>query len=409
MLLKSIIRKTLGVKRHMVMGVDFIHGEVFIKLDIRKGWKQPCGTCGKFGRMRDRLQPRSWRHAPLWGIPVTLAYAPARVSCTKCGKVRVEAIPWSQGKSRLSVGLIWMLSDWCKLLPWQQVARLFGVHWSTVATAVRQAVAYGLAHRQMGKMLYIGIDELSRRKGHVYVTNVYDLQQKRLVWSGPGRSQETLRAFFMEHGAALRHEIKGVCCDMWQPYIEIIKEQLPHAVMVYDRFHIVQQLLRAVDEVRREEAIELKKTNPDLLKRTRYLWLKNVENLTDMQRSRFSYLERLNLRSHRAWLLKESFRELWEHTTKPKARCFLRKWFWWATHSRLKPIRDFAWTIKRHMEDILNYFNLPINNAAVEGLNNKAKVISHRCYGFRTAANYITALYHCLGKLPEPNLVHKFT
>jgi transposase len=409
MLLKSIIRKTLGVKRHRVVGVDFVHGEVFIKLDIRKGWTQPCGTCRAMGRVRDRLQPRTWRHAPLWGMPATLIYSPARISCPRCGKVRVEAIPWSQGKSRLSVGLIWMLSDWCKLLPWQQVARLFGVHWGTVATAVKQAVAYGLAHREMGRVLYIGIDELSRRKGHVYVTNVYDLRQNRLLWSGAGRSRETLQAFFMEHGETLRDQVVGVCCDMWLPYVEMIREHLPRAVLVYDRFHVVQQLLRAVDEVRREEAIELRKSNPDLLKRSRYLWLKNAENLTDAQRARFGYLEKLNLRSHRAWLLKESFREFWEYRVKSKARAFLDRWFWWATHSRLKPIRDFAWTLKRHRDDILNYFDLPINNAAVEGLNNKAKVISHRCYGFRTAAHYIIALYHCLGKLPEPVLVHKFS
>jgi len=408
MLLKSIIRKTLGVKRHRVKEVNFNDGAMVIKLDIRRGCKQPCGTCGVMGRVRDRLRSRSWRHAPLWGMPVTLTYAPARVTCPRCGKVRVEAIPWSQGKNRLTVGLIWMLSDWCKLLPWQQVAKLFGVHWSTVAAAVRQAVAYGLAHRQMGRVLYVGIDELSQRKGHVYVTNVYDLQQKRLLWSGPGRTQETLRAFFREHGAALCDGIQAVCCDMWQPYIDMIKEQLPNAALIYDRFHIMQQLLRAVDTVRREEAIQLKKTNPDLLVRTRYIWLKNVENLSDAQRSRFNYLEKLNLRSHRAWLLKEGFREFWEYAVKSKARDFLQRWFWWATHSRLKPIRDFAWTIRRHQEDILNYFDLPISNGAVEGLNNKAKVISHRCYGFRTATNYITALYHCLGKLPEPVLVHKF-
>jgi transposase len=132
----------------------------------------------------------------LWGIAVKLIYRPARVRCEHCGAIRVESIPWSQGKCRLSEGLIWLLSAWCKLLAWEQVARLFGVHWNTVATAVRQAVLYGLAHRNMGSILYIGVDELSRQKGHVYVTNVYDLKQKRLIWSGEGRSQETLKAFF---------------------------------------------------------------------------------------------------------------------------------------------------------------------------------------------------------------------
>jgi len=339
---------------------------------------------------------------------VTLRYAPARVRCARCGAVCVEAIPWSQGKCRLSVGLIWLLAAWTKLLAWDVVARLFNVHWNTVAAAVRQAVAYGLANRDMGRALYIGVDELSRRRGHVYVTNVYDLDAKRLLWSGEGRGKESLEAFFEAHGDALKDSVIGVCCDMWQPYIDVIRAHLPDTVLVFDKFHITQQLLKAVDEVRRAEAAHLKKTDPELLKRTRYLWLKNPENLTPKQRGRLGYLEKLNLRTNRAYLLKEAFRELWAYARRGWARRFLKKWFWWATHSRLESMRDFAWTLRRHEEDILNYFDVPISNGAVEGMNNKAKVVSHRCYGFRTAKTFITALYHCLGKLPEPRLVHRF-
>lgn len=408
MLIRSIVRETLGIKSHVVKAVEKSDTGLRVILDVRRRRRLPCSVCGTLGRVRDRLGVRSWKHVPLWGIPVTLRYAPARVMCRHCGKVKVEAIPWSEGKSRLSKGLIWLLAAWCKLLPWQQVAQLFGVHWNTVAGAVRQAVGYGLEHRELGGVLYIGIDELSRQKGHVYVTNVYDLKAKQLIWSGEGRSQDTLRAFFEEHGEALKQRVKGVCCDMWQPYIDMVKEHWPEATLVFDRFHIMQQLLRALDEVRREEARELKKTNPELLKRTRYLWLKNPERLTDKQRARLGHLEKLNLRCHRAYLLKESFREFFEYQHKGWAARFLKKWFWWATHSRLKPMRDFAWTLRRHEEDILNYFEMKIDNGAVEGMNNKAKVVSHRCYGFRTAATYITALYHCLGKLPEPELVHRF-
>lgn len=408
MLIESIVLGTLGIKYHVVKSVEKKDDGLVINLDLRKRRRLPCGSCGTVGRLRDRLATRTWKHVPLWGIPVSLRYAPARVTCPKCGQIRVEAIPWSQGKCRLSSGLVWLLASWCKLLAWDQVAKLFGLHWNTVATAVRQAVAYGLEHRDMGQVLYIGIDELSRQKGHVYVTNVYDLKDKRLLWSGEGRSQETLRAFFEAHGEALKQRVKAVCCDMWQPYIDTIKEHLPGAVLVFDKFHITQHLLKAVDEVRCEEAHELKKTNPELLKRTRYIWLKNPENLTDKQRTRLSHLEKLNLRCNRAYLLKESFREFWNYSSKGWGRRFLTKWFWWATHSRLKPMRDFAWMLRRHEEDILNYFDEPISNGAVEGMNNKAKVVSHRCYGFRTAKTYITALYHCLGKLPEPELVHKF-
>ena len=408
MLIESMARRTLEIKDHRVVKVVQEEQGIAIRLDLCRRRRLPCSRCGTRSRMRDRLKERRWRHVPLWGIPVTLRYAPARVSCARCEVVCVEAIPWSQGKCRLSVGLIWLLAAWTKLLAWEVVARLFGVHWNTVAAAVRQAVSYGLAHRQIGQVLYIGIDELSRRKGHVYVTNVYDLQAKRLLWSGEGRGKETLEAFFKEHGDALKGKVLGVCCDMWQPYIDVIRQRCPKAVLVFDKFHIIQKLLQAVDEVRRTEASALKKTNPELLKRTRYIWLKNPENLTPKQRARLGYLEKLNLRTNRAYLLKEAFRELWTYARRGWARRFLKKWFWWATHSRLKPMRDFAWTLRRHEEDVLNYFRLRIDNGAVEGLNNKAKVVSHRCYGFRTATTFITALYHCLGHLPQPQLVHKF-
>ena len=408
MLVESIARETLGIKDHRVVQVAQEEDSIAIHLDLRRRRRLPCSRCGTRGRVRDRLKERTWRHVPLWGIPAALHYAPARVSCTRCKAVCVEAIPWSQGKCRLSVGLIWLLAAWTKLLAWDVVARLFGVHWNTVAAAVRQAVSYGLAHRQIGHVLYIGIDELSRRKGHVYVTSVYDLQAKRLLWSGEGRGKETLEAFFAEHGEALKDKVLGVCCDMWQPYIDVLRRRCPTAVLVFDKFHIIRKLLEAVDEVRRQEASALKKSNPELLKRTRYIWLKNPENLTPKQRARLGYLEKLNLRTNRAYLLKEAFRELWTYARRGWTRRFLKKWFWWATHSRLKPMRDFAWMLRRHEEDILNYFRLPIDNGAVEGLNNKAKVVSHRCYGFRTASTFITALYHCLGDLPEPEPVHRF-
>ena len=408
MLVESIVRRTLGINNHVVKDVIQDEEGLVITMDVKKRRKLPCSVCHSKSTVRDRLACREWKHVPLWGIPVRLSYRPARVRCHRCGSIRVEAMPWTEGKCRLSKGLIWLVAAWTKLLAWDVVAKLFGLHWNTVAAAVRQAVSYGLEHRELSGVLYIGIDELSRRRGHKYVTNVYDLKQMRLLWSGEGRSEETLKRFFAEHGERLKKSVVGVCCDMWQPYIDMITERLPNATLVFDKFHIVRHLLEAVDKVRKEEAHQLRKKNPELLKRSRYLWLTNVENLSDKQRSRLGHLEKLNLRCNRAWLLKETFREFWNYKSRGWAQKFLKKWFWWATHSRLAPIRDFAWMLRRHEDVILNYFDLRIDNGAVEGMNNKAKVVSHRCYGFRTVGTYITALYHCLGKLPEPKLVHRF-
>jgi transposase len=146
------------------------------------------------------------------------------------------------------------MAVWARLLAWEVVAKLFGVCWSTVASAVRSAVRYGLAHRDTSQVRHIGIDEISRKKGHVYMTQVYDLDQKRLIWSGEGRSEETLRRFFDEWGAEQTARLEGICCDMWAPYLTVIKERCPGAIVVFDKFHLVRHLLEAVDKVRKMEA-----------------------------------------------------------------------------------------------------------------------------------------------------------
>lgn len=407
MLMESIVRKTLGLKSHRVMNVKETVLGLEVALDLRQGRRLVCSRCGRMSPVRDRLAERTWRHVPLWGIEVRLSYRPARVRCQKCGIV-VENIPWTEGKSPLSSGLIHVLAVWARLLSWDVVARLFGVCWSTVASAVRSAVTYGLANRDTSSVRHIGIDEISRKKGHVYMTQVYDLDRKRLIWSGEGRSEETLRRFFEEWGPERSANIDGICCDMWAPYVNVIKERCPKAVLVFDKFHLVRHLLEAVDRVRKMEARALKAREPELLRGTRYLWLKNPWNLSPPQKQRLGYLERLNLRIHKAYLLKELFRELWTYKKRGWAARYLRKWFWWATHSRIKPLRDFARLMRRHQDGILAYFILRIDNGATEAMNNNAKQISHRAHGFRTPYTFAINLYHCLGQLPLPQTVHKF-
>lgn len=407
MLVESIVRKTLGLKDHRVVSVRDAEGLLSVSLRVKRGRHLICSGCGGRCPIRDRLAEREWRHVPLWGIAVSLRYRPARVKCPACGVV-VEKIPWTLGKSPLSAGLVHVLAVWARLLAWDMVARLFGVCWSTVASAVRSAVGYGLAERDTSGVRHIGIDEISRKKGHVYMTQVYDLDQKRLLWSGEGRGEETLRRFFKEWGPERTAQIEGICSDMWAPYAKVVKEQCPHAVLVFDKFHLVRHLLDAVDRVRRMEAKTLKAEEPGLLKGSRYLWLKNPWNLTPTQKQRLGYLQGLNLKIHKAYLLKELFRELWGYRTKGWAARFLSKWCWWATHSRIAPLRDFARLVRRHEEGILAYFTLRIHNGATEAMNNNAKQVSHRAHGFRTPGTFALNLYHCLGKLPLPQTVHKF-
>lgn len=408
MLLSSIVRVTLGLKDHRIAAVKGgVDGLVVDLAPIRRR-RLVCSGCGERVRPRDRLPERTWRHVPLWGIPVTLTYRPVRVDCRGCG-VRVETIPWSDGKSPLSEALIVTLATWSRLLAWDVVARLFGVSWSTVRLAVERAVAYGLEHRDVSQVVYLGMDEISRRRGHIYHTQIYDLGEKRLLWSAEGREAATARAFFETMGPAWCEQLRAICCDMWAPYVDVVREMCPNAVIVFDKFHIIRHLLKAVNDVRKAEARALRKKHPKLLAGTRYVWLKNPENLTPAQEQRLSYLEKLNLKTNRAYLLKDLFSLFWDYRTKKQAKEFLRWWFWKATHSRLEPMRRFAWMLRRHEDGILAWIRTPIDNGAVEAMNNNAKAISHRARGYRTEKTFTLAMLHCLGKLSLPQTTHKFS
>ena len=192
------------------------------------------------------------------------------------------------------------------------------------------------------------------------------------AWCGADRAvRSTLHAFFDFLGPERTAALEGICCDMWQPYIDVIHVRAGQAVLVFDKFHIVSHLMTAVDQVRRDEIREKGPAQQVLMHKTRFIWLKNPWNLTERQHRRLSELQRLNLKINRAYLLKETFAHFWDYRRAGWAKRYLTHWFWWATHSRLPPLRDFAWMLRRHERDILNYFRMPIDNGTVEGLNNK--------------------------------------
>ena len=256
MLVESLVKATVELQGFRVVRVTGDVAGLDAELAPDGRYAPRCGRCDERGGYRDTRWVRRFRHVPLWGIPVTLVYAPRRVQCRPCGGVHVEALPWAVGHQRFTRGLLVTIATWTRVLPWQQVAVLFGCAWGTVERAVEAAVVYGLAHRDLSGVTHIGIDEISRKKGHVYVTNVYDLHRKRLLWSGEGRTRATLEAFFDFLGPGGTAALEGICCDMWQPYSDVITARAPQAVLVFDKFHIVSHLMAAVDQVRRDEIRE---------------------------------------------------------------------------------------------------------------------------------------------------------
>jgi len=408
MLVEQLIRETLELQGFRIESVEKKDSELLVTIEPDLRYHPRCGICGRPGDYRDTLPERHFRHVPIWGIDVNLVYAPCRVRCSYCDGIHVEQMPWAAGKRRLTKALAITIATWARQLTWQQVARLFGCSWGTVASAVAYVVDFGLARRDLSEVTHIGIDEISRQKGHVYLTNVYNLKTGTLIWSTEGRSTDSLDSFFAFFGPERTGKLKGICCDMWPAFIKAVKAKAPQATLVFDKFHIVKKLTEAVDIVRRQEINEKDKEHKKLVAGSRYIWLKNPWNLTDRQKASLDCLEKLNLTIYRAYLLKESFRDFWQSTSKEVATKFLSQWCEWADESEIKPMQDVADLLRRHEENILTYFDMPISNGIVEGLNNKAKVISHRAYGFRTAKNFILNLYHCMADLTMPTTLHRF-
>ena len=383
-----------------------------VRVRPRAGTRATCSQCRRRAPGYDTQAVRRFDFVPLWHIPVVFLYAMRRVDCPRCG-VRVEALPWATGKHRLTDAYAWFLAGWAKRLSWQEVAAAFPTSWDTVYRAVRMAVDWGLAHRDLTNIEAIGVDELSRRRGQRYLTLVYQIDGhcQRLLWVGREHKAKTLEAFFDWFGAARSAALYFVCSDMWKPYLKVVAERAGQAVQVLDRFHIMSHFSQAIDEVRAAEARKLAaEGRAPVLKRSRWLLLKRPEKLTDEQRGQLAELVRRNLRTVRAYLLKEDFQALWGYVSPYWAGQFLDRWCTRTMRSRLDPMKEVARMLRSHRDLILNWFRArgQFSSGVVEGFNGKARVITKRAYGFRTAAALEVALYHTLGDLPEPELTHRF-
>ena len=259
----------------------------------------------------------------------------------------------------------------------------------------------------------IGIDEISRR-GQKYVTLVYQIDEgaKRLLWIGRERTRKTLLNFFDWFGKERCSELLFVCTDMWKPYLQAIAQKAPAAINILDRFHIMSHLGKAIDKVRATEAKELKaKGEAPVLTGARWCLLKRPENLTETQEVKLGDLLGCNLKTVRAYLFKEEFQFFWQYTTPLWAGKFFDAWCYRTMRSRLKPMKKIAKMFRSHRELMLNWFyakKMGVALGAVEGLNNKARVITKRAYGFRSYDLLELALYHGLGNLPEPKVTHRF-
>jgi transposase len=353
-----------------------------LEVEVRPRAHRPgrCSGCGEPGPGYDRLPAREFEYVPLWGIRVYFLYALRRVQCARCG-VKVEAVPWGRGKQRLTRSYLQFLATWARRLSWQEVARFFRTSWEPVFQAVCGQVEWGLAHRDLSGIEALGIDETTWQRGHRYLTVVYQLDApvRRLLWVGEQRTSKTLLKFFRFFGPQRTRQWRFICSDLWRPYLKVITKKAGQALHVLDRFHVAMNLNRAVDEVRAEE-------------------------------SKLAELLRCNLRTVRAYLLKEDLGFFWTCQGVLWARRFLKGWYHRVLRSRIEPLKKVARMLRAHEPLLLNWFRArkQISSGPTEGLNNRLHLTLRKAYGFRTFRAAEVALYHTLGALPEPPSTHKF-
>jgi len=270
-----------------------------------------------------------------------------------------------------------------------------------------------LKNRKLQNITAIGIDEIHYGKGHQYLTMVYqiDAGMRRLLCIEQGRSAKSLLKCMRTIGKENLKPIKFVCTDMWKAYLKVIKKKLPTALNILDRFHIVKKLNEAIDKVRNQEVIKLKKEGFEpVLAKSKYCFLKREENLTEKQGIKLKDLMKMDLQTVKAYLFKQKFELFWHYKSSYWANLYLEKWCQSVMHSNLDPMKVFVRTLRNHQPLLMNWFkaNKVYSSGVVEGLNRKVNLVTRKSYGFRSYEILKIALFHTMGNLPEPKSTHEF-
>lgn len=393
-------RVLIGIASLFVTGVYL--EEVCVVLSVKPSWRRPrCSGCGKICPGYDHSRnPVRWVHLGIGAIRLILEYAPRRVECPTCG-VRVELVPWARADSRFTRPFEEMTAYLAQITNKTEVARMMGISWRTVGNIVERVVADRLDPERLDGLRRIGVDEISFRKRHRYITTVVDHDRKRIVWAAEGKSSETLDAFFDEIGEERTKMIEIVTIDMSAAFIKSIEAKAPQAQIVFDLFHVLRLASDAVDEVRREKVRILKELDDSeeatAIKKSRYALLKNPWDLSAKEWDKLAAIQKHNAPLYRAYLLKESLAAVFEETTRDDAERELNRWLAWASRSKLKPFVKAARTVRKFKDGILAYIVTKLTNGLVEGFNNKLRMIARRAFGFHSAGALIGMLFLCCG------------
>lgn len=359
-----------------------------------------CSECERELAVYDHSEERSWRHLDSCAFLTYLHAAPPRVDCPEHG-VRQARVPWAEPHSRFTVLFERLAIDVLKECDVTGAARLLRLSWDEAWHLMDRAVARGLAAKPLLAPARIGVDEKSAGRGQDYITVVSDLDAGTVDYLVDERRTSSLDSYFDRFSVEQLAGVQAVAMDMWEPYITSTKAHLKDAdeKIVFDRYHLMKYLTTAVDTVRKQENRALAAGGDKRLAGSKYLWLYSAENLPDRHRDRFAALRAGDLKTARAWAIKESLRHFWSYQRRGWAAKHFKRWYFWATHSRLKPVIDAARTLKRHEAGLMSYFAHRISNAGAEGLNSRIQAIRVSARGYRNREHFKTAIYFHLGGL----------
>jgi transposase len=393
----TAFKRLLGLPGASVVDVSFTAQGVVVTLRLRRR-RRICAHCGQTGlglQIHGRRVKR-WRHLDLGASRCLIECELRLLRCRDCG-VRLEPVPWARPGAAHT-------RDFEDVVAWlaQQMARtpicgLLRVGWDTVGRIVERVTADHLDERRLEKLVWIGVDEISYRRGQRYLTSVADHRSGAIVWCRPGRNSATLAEFFTELGDR-RHTIRAVSIDMSGEYQRAIRDAVPDAEICFDPFHVCRLASRATDQVRRDEWNAHERSHTPAgrwVKGTRWSLLKAPERQTVGQLATLWEVQQANRQLYRAFLLREELRLLY-HLDDPRlAPAHLDAWLAWASRSRLRPFVRLARTLRAHRDGILAAIRLGLSNGRLEGLNSKIRLISHRSYGFHSADALIALVYLC--------------
>ena len=365
-------------------------------LDFTKGATFPCPECGAGGCRVHDTEEKTWRHLNFFQHEAYLHARTPRVRCGACG-VRLVPVPWARpgsGFTLLFEALVMML---VKEMPVAAIARMVREHDTRLWRIVHHYVDQARADADFSQVSRVGMDEKASRRGHRYLTLFVDLDESRLLFATQTRESSTVTAFRddLERHGGKASQVREFCHDMWPAYIKGIRDTFPAASMTFDKFHVMKLLNEAVDKVRRQE----QRVRPEL-KRSRYVWTTNPENLSPDQFAQLDVLnvKRLNLKTARAYHMRLAFQEFWSMTA-DTAKEFLKQWYFWATHSRLQPMIDFARMLRRHEAGFLRWIQSRLSNGVLEGINSLVQAAKAKARGYRSTRNLIAMAYLLAGKL----------